>query len=337
MKKNLPNLLCSYIRSKLLLCIVLLFFTVIFYTLSFIFSLPAEILSYTLLLTFAASLTGSCIEFYLYYKKNKKLESLYESIPHAIDALPQDAYGIEKSYEDCIVKFNESYTAISSEYEKKLSETENYFTLWTHEIKTPLTALKAHIQSSGGKRGTELDSVITQELLKIEQYADMALQYIRIGSPQTDFVFSKVDIYAIVKQSVKKFAPLFISSKNTLVLNEFSAHVLSDEKWLSFVIDQIISNALKYTKNGRISVYMDEYKEDVLVIEDTGIGISAEDIQRLGEKGFTGCNGRLDKKASGLGLYLSKTILKMLGHTLSFASQSGRGTRVFLSMHKKSV
>ncbi len=331
--KNRIGLLVPYLRSKILFFIIIVFFTLIFATLSLIFSLPGELLSYTLLLTFAAAFIGLAIEFFFYCKKTDKIESAYEAIPHNADALPVSTGGIDEMYEKCIKKFCVSYGSIATEYEKKKTEIEDYFTLWTHQIKTPLTALKAHLET-GQSQGVEIDSVITRELLKIEQYADMALQYIRINSIQTDFVFCKFDIFPLVKHSIKKFAPLFIASKNTVSIPEFSSMVLSDEKWLSFVIDQIISNAVKYTRNGKISVYMDDNKEDVLVIEDTGIGILPEDIQRLGEKGFTGYNGRLDKKASGLGLYLCKSILTMLGHTLYFASQSGKGTRVFIDLHK---
>lgn len=335
MSKNIRALIIPYLRTKMLLFIVLFFFTIIFGILSIIFSLPGELLSYTLLLTLTAAFSGLCIEFILFYKKVQKIEAVCDAIPHNADGLPENPQGAEQSYDSCIKKFSSCYGSIAAEYEKKKTEIEDYFTLWTHQIKTPLTALKAHMQCAQAE-GKEIDAVLTRELLKIEQYADMALQYIRLNSVQTDFVFSKVDISSLVKQSVKKFAPLFIASKNAVHIDEFSVKVLSDEKWLSFVIDQILSNAVKYTKNGKISVYMDALKKDVLVIEDTGIGILPEDIQRLGEKGFTGCNGRLDKKASGLGLYLCKSILSMLGHSLYFASQSGRGTRVFIDLHKNS-
>jgi len=334
MKRNPITLIRPYLRSKILIFIILSFFVLIFSILSFIFSLPFEILSYTILLTLFAAFTGLCIEFYIYCKRIQKIDVIMDSIPHSIDNLSDDAKGLEQGYENCIKKFYRSYTETAELYERKKNDTLDYFTLWTHQIKTPLSALKAHVQANSSEN-SELISVINRELLKIEQYADMALQFIRLDSIETDFVFSKVDLFQIVKSSVKKFAPLFIASKNTLHLNEFTASVLSDEKWLSFVIEQIISNAVKYTKNGKVLVYMDEDKEDVLVIEDTGIGILPEDIQRLGEKGFTGCNGRIHKKASGLGLYLCKNILTMLGHSLSFASVSGKGTKVFINLHKK--
>jgi len=121
--------------------------------------------------------------------------------------------------------------------------------------------------------------------------------------------------------------------KISLDLQEMDTLVVTDEKWLVFVLKQILSNALKYTPAGRkISIYMDINFVKTLVIEDTGIGISAEDLPRIMERGFTGYNGRMDKKATGIGLYLTRQILDRLNHEITIESVSGQGTKVYINL-----
>lgn len=145
-----------------------------------------------------------------------------------------------------------------------------------------------------------------------------------------DLELKRYDLLEIIRQAVRKYSRLFILQKMKLNLEEMDYQVLTDEKWLLFAIEQILSNALKYTKEGGISIYMAKDRKDTLVIEDTGIGINPEDLPRVVEKGFTGYNGRNHKKSTGLGLYLSKEILEKLNHTLTLESEVGKGTRVFI-------
>ena len=127
----------------------------------------------------------------------------------------------------------------------------------------------------------------------------------------------------------------FINNLLTLEFPEFENRVLTDEKWLGFAVEQLLSNALKYTKTGTITISMDE--NDVLTIRDTGIGISAEDLPRICERGFTGFNGRQEKTSSGLGLYLTRQILKKLSTPMEITSEPGKGTQVRLFLHKEKM
>lgn len=151
-----------------------------------------------------------------------------------------------------------------------------------------------------------------------------------MGSNKNDFVLKEYDLDNIIRQAVRKYAPLFIRKKISLDFQPTNYKVLTDEKWLVFVIEQLLSNAIKYTNKGKISIYSLENKK--LVIEDTGIGISKEDIPRIFDKGFTGYNGRTDKKATGLGLYLCKNILDKLSHKISIESEVGVKTKVILDL-----
>ena len=149
----------------------------------------------------------------------------------------------------------------------------------------------------------------------------------------------------IVKPAVRKYAPMFISKKLSLEMSSLTATVLTDEKWLGFVIGQILSNALKYTRTGGIEIWLEDERGNrisntapaILVIADTGIGIQSEDLPRIFEKGYTGVNGREDNRATGIGLYLSRKILKKLGHEITVDSQVDKGTEVRLSLWKKEL
>ena len=174
------------------------------------------------------------------------------------------------------------------------------------------------------------------ELFKVEQYVEMVLSYLRMEDMSGDLVFEEYSLDEIVRQAVRKYSRMFILKKIRLDLGPLDHQVLTDEKWLVFVVEQILSNALKYTKEGGISIYMTSYRDrPVLAIEDTGIGISAEDLPRVFEKGFTGYNGRADKKSTGIGLYLCKKIMDRLHHNIYIESQEGQGTKVYLYLERE--
>ena len=171
------------------------------------------------------------------------------------------------------------------------------------------------------------------ELLKIEQYVEMVLGYLRLGSGTTDYVFRSCELDALIRQSVRKYARLFILKKISLDFRETGKTVLTDEKWLSFVIEQLLSNAVKYTpEGGCVRIYGDG---ETLVITDSGIGIQPEDLPRVFEKGFTGFNGREDKKSTGIGLYLCRQVLDRLNHGISISSRPGQGTLVRLDLSRQ--
>ena len=209
----------------------------------------------------------------------------------------------------------------------------DYYTMWTHQIKTPIAALRLLLQ--GEKQQLE-------ELFKIEQYAEMALHYARLDSISSDLLFQTQDVAAILRAAVRKYSILFIGSGLSFALEEFSLHEVTDEKWLSFVFEQILSNALKYTQDGAIQIYgLDRQGEKThgeaafIVIEDSGIGIREEDLPRIFERGFTGHNGRMDKRSTGIGLYLCRQILDRLSHTIRVESRMGQGTKVIVGFARE--
>ncbi len=235
----------------------------------------------------------------------------------------------ERSYQRIIFEKENEKRCLITEYDERKRDMADYYTMWIHQIKTPIAALGLLLE--------EKDRAQREELFQIEQYAEMALHYARLESLSSDLLLQMQDIRAIIIQAVKKYAVFFIGSGLSFHLEEFSCRAVSDEKWMAFVIEQILSNALKYTREGGISIYGADPEGGLLmgevsyvVIEDTGVGIRGEDLPRIFERGFTGYNGRLDKRSTGIGLYLCRQITDRLAHTMRVWSEVGKGTRVIL-------
>ncbi len=208
-----------------------------------------------------------------------------------------------------------------------LEDRMDYYTTWAHQIKTPIASMRLALE----KEDTALSRQLREELFRVEQYVEMVLTYQRLDSESTDYVFRECDADTVIRGALRKFASQFIGRGIRLNYEPCTGKVITDEKWLSFVLEQVLSNALKYTRDGSITV---SFREGILEIRDTGIGIAPEDLPRIFEKGYTGYNGRTDKKASGLGLYLCRRICDGLGHGIFVDSQPGVGTAVRLDLRQ---
>ena len=206
-----------------------------------------------------------------------------------------------------------------------------YYTLWAHQIKTPIAAMRLRLQSED----SDFSRRLLTDLGRIEQYVEMVLTYLRLEGEGTDYVFREAKLDDIVRPALRRFAGEFIARRLTLDYTPTDVRVFTDEKWLSFVIEQVLSNALKYTPQGGVSVYVEEPK--TLCIRDTGIGIAPEDLPRIFERGYTGLQGRADKRASGIGLYLCRRICRNLGHTITAESRPGEGTTVRIKLEEKKI
>ncbi len=215
--------------------------------------------------------------------------------------------------------------ALREETERQARERDEYAALWTHQIKVPISAIRLLNQSDPQSHSPALSA----ELLKIEQYVDMQLGYARLSGPSTDYVLRTCALDAVIRRTVRRFAPLFIQKKLSLTYEGTKLSVLTDEKWLGFALEQLLSNAVKYTVRGGVTLAVDENAK-TLTLSDTGIGIAPQDLPRVFEHGFTGANGREDKRATGLGLYLTRKTLDRLGHGIAIASEVGKGTTVTL-------
>ena len=176
---------------------------------------------------------------------------------------------------------------------------------------------------------------LLEDLFRIEQYVEMVLTYMRLGSDSTDYVFRECELDGVIKGCLRKFASQFIGRSLRLSYEGTEQTVVTDEKWLAFVLEQLLSNALKYTTQGGITITVSE--GSVIAIQDTGFGIAAEDLPRIFEKGYTGYRGREDKRASGIGLFLCKKICDNLGVKIWAESKIGEGTTMFLDLSQKKM
>ena len=298
----------------------------ILFVVFYLYALPWEAMLYGLLLCTAALLMVHAVGLYRYRKRHRRLEALCRRTEWEPGELPEAEDLLEEDFARLYESLSDAYRKLETDARISHTEAADYYTMWVHQIKTPIAAMKLLLQpeADGG------NSAVQAELFKIEQYAKMALQYQRLEGDGTDYVLRRCPLDDIVCQAVRKYARLFVLKRLQLHYDPLNVTVLTDEKWLGFVIEQLLSNALKYTKSGGISLYMRDPGH--LVIEDTGIGIAPEDLPRLCERGFTGINGRRDKKATGLGLYLCRRILHKLSHTITLESTVGKGTRVILGL-----
>ena len=325
-KSQFLSVVCAYIKQYIKVLLLFIVFAFVFCIVFSLYNLETEAIYYSIILCAFIGLIYICINFINYYKKHIQLYKLQNEISISLENLLSPKTLMEEDYTNLILTLNKEYKTYISKSDIAKSDMIDYYTMWVHQIKTPISAMKLLIQTSE----SEISSDLSSELFKIEQYVEMVLSYIRLGSNENDFVIKEYDLDNIVRQAIRKYAPLFIRKKINLDFQPTTYKVLTDEKWLVFVIEQLLSNAIKYTNKGKISIYPLEDKK--LVIEDTGIGISQEDIPRIFDKGFTGYNGRTDKKATGLGLYLCKNILDKLSHKISIESEVGVKTKVIIDL-----
>ena len=215
--------------------------------------------------------------------------------------------------------------------QEKYNDLLDYYTLWVHQVKTPIAASSLLI---GDLKDKEAKSQLEQELFKIESYVHLVLQYLRLESFHDDLVLKQENLADLVREVVKKYALFFIQQGLSLNLHDLDHTIVTDKKWFLVILEQVLSNSLKYTKEGSIEIY---FHEDRLYIKDTGLGIKNADLLRVFERGFSGYNGRLTQQSSGLGLYLSKKIADQLGHKIAIDSQVGQGTTVSIAFPEKKL
>lgn len=284
----------------------------------FVFAWYAVLLAGVILLLF---LIGDALSF---FRKHRDLRQIVETLSLFEPEFPEASNRLEQDYTEIAQGLHRSFRDAKEEILSVQAHNLDYYTLWVHQIKTPIAAMQLVLQNMPDS--PEKDTLM-QELFGIERYTELALQYARLGSIASDLVIAPCELEPIVRECVKKYALLFIYKKLTVDIGDLPQTVVSDAKWLGFIIEQILSNAVKYTRAGGVRLYAEN---DALVIHDTGCGIRPEDLPRIFEKGFTGFMGRTDTRASGIGLYLCKKAADALSITIKAESTLGKGTRFTL-------
>lgn len=328
------KILLHYLRDNWHRFLEPLFLSAVAAGLFWLYSLPVRPLLYAYLI---AGILGLCLfwvpDFVVYQRKAKKFQAIRRSAPLIPAALEPEGTCQERLLLESLNSLHERIAELETNQANRQEDLLEYYTMWTHQIKTPLAAIGLILQSAPPAPGlAERDAALSQEIFKVQRYADMALGYLRIYSMSADLRLERRAVRPIAAKAVKKFAPQFIYKKLGVRLEEFPNQVITDEKWLLFVLEQLISNAVKYTAKGTITISMDE--KDVLSIKDQGIGIDPADLPRVCERGFTGRNGRVENASTGLGLYMTKRVADKLQNRMEILSRVGEGTEVRLYLHR---
>lgn len=269
---------------------------------------------------------------YIRYRRKRRILKLWETNFRYSGEMekPKGEDCFEETYLRIIENLEQDQQREREAWQNEQKKDREYYTRWSHQIKTPIAATNLLLSEKN------LDvRAVKRELFRIEQYADMALQYQRLEGESSDLVLEKVKLHKMVSQTLKKLSTIFVYKKLHVKLGDLEKEIVTDEKWMCFILEQILTNAAKYTEEGgMIEIWLEQ---EVLCIRDNGIGIQEEDLPRIFEWGYTGYNGRLDKKSTGIGLSLTKEAAGLLQIGISMESQVGRGTTVFLNLAQKRV
>lgn len=322
-----------FLRGNYIVIVAEAIILLVFFTIFLLYSLPLEPYAYAVLLSIVSTTILGMYRYYSFYKHHLILIRLKSNIVLSDYMLPSTVNLIENDYQELIKEIDKGRIEVINEKNKTYSDMIDYYTIWAHQIKTPIAAMSIILQSEK----SEVNNELLEQLFKIEQYVEMVLQYLRLEDMNSDLLIKSYSLDSIIKQAIRKYSRLFIRKRIKLNYSELNCDVLTDEKWLVFVVEQILSNSIKYTVAGEVSIYMDKQLPQTLVIEDTGMGIELEDLPRVFEKGFTGYNGRSDNKSTGIGLYLSKQILSRLSHIVTIESEIGKGTKVKIGLQSMKV
>lgn len=294
-----------------------------------LYGIRMEAAWYPILITALFGVIMLAAGFVRYDKRRRNMERILSSdgiFPDTADILPKAESLEEEDYHELLGKMEAAFRKKKGEWDASRRDMDDYYATWVHQIKAPIAVMKVMLQQEDTPENRELSA----ELFRVEQYAEMALCYVRLGEGASDLVIQEYALDTIIRKAVRKYAGQFIRRRIRLVYEGTAVRVITDEKWLSFIIEQLLSNAVKYTSEGSVTIAVKDGKK--LSVTDTGIGISPEDMPRIFEKGYTGYNGRLDKKSTGIGLYLCRKAAEKLGHVLTAESEPGKGSRFTIDL-----
>lgn len=234
---------------------------------------------------------------------------------------------MQADYGDMIRRLGRQLRQETAVQEAQRQDMLDYYTTWVHQIKTPMAVMKLYLGAESPEH-----RAMGAELFRMEQYVDMVLQYLRLDGGENDLVITRCDLDELIREAVRRYGPQFVLRKLSLHYEPTERTVVTDRKWFVCILEQLLSNAIKYTPEGCITIRLEG---DCLRISDTGIGIAPEDLPRIFEKGYTGENGRLERTSSGLGLYLAGKAAALLHIPITVDSRPGQGTTFTLHLRQE--
>ena len=323
------KLFWAYLKHKRLTLLMLLLFFAVFLATYRLYGLTFAEAVYPAVICLPVGAGFAAAGFFRFRRRHEQLRRVQTPAEALLCSLPPAESIGEQDYQAIIVLLRELNEAQREQFAAHSRDMMEYYTTWAHQIKTPLASMRLALQNED----TPLARQLNRELFRTEQYVGMVMAYLRLDEGAGDYVFRACRLDELLRQSIRRFSAEVIERRLRLDFRPTGLTVLTDEKWLGFVLEQLLSNALKYTREGGIRIYSDG--PDALLIEDTGIGIAPEDLPRIFECGYTGLNGRYDKRASGIGLYLSRRICDRLAIRLSAVSAVGQGTAMRLTFERR--
>ncbi len=318
------------LKNIKLICFSVLSFT-IFAIMFFLYEIPIGAITYPTILCLFIALVFIIFDYIKKLHIHNKLLEIQKLEPKLISNMPKTDNILEHDYQIIIKNLKQNIYNLETTKNKQYSDMIDYYTLWAHQIKTPITSMKLTLKNPSDTSKSQFQT----DLHRIEQYVDMVLAFMRLNSEYSDYIFKEYPLDEIIKTSIKKFSHDFISKKIKLDYFPLNKLIITDKKWFSLIIEQLLSNALKYTQTGSIKIYCPH--DQTLCIRDTGIGIKSEDIPRIFDKGYTGYNGHNARHSSGIGLYICKRISSNLKIKIKVASEYNKGTSVYLTFDQQEI
>lgn len=320
-----------YLRQHGWLILLLLACAAIFATVFALYHLPLEPVLYASALCLVLVLFVLAVRLVRFVRAHRARQRVLRAPQLLLEEMAPPATLAERDDAAIMAALDQALRTSQFQLSNLQQDASDYFTAWVHQIKTPLAVMRLQLQNED----TAENRALLAELFQMEQYVGMALSYARLNQATKDLVFRRTPLDDLLRQTIREFAPLLIRRKIALKYTPTKEIILTDSKWLLFLFEQLLSNAVKYTESGTISIRVEP--GPVVMIEDTGIGIAPEDVPRVFEKGYTGYNGRSGKKATGLGLYLVHQAAEMLNYRVSLTSQVGVGTQVRVDLRQQEI
>ncbi|MBR1392562.1 MAG: sensor histidine kinase [Ruminococcus sp.] len=318
----------AFIKQHILQAVSFLLFTGVFTLVLTLYGCETEAVIYAAVICGAIALAAAAVSFIRFRRRYSALSLLLDDSLLLDAPLPEAVTPETELYSELVTRLRDRCRELSNETLRDREEMLDYFTLWVHQIKIPIAVMRMTLDAEDSSEHRELSA----ELFRIEQYAELVLCYFRLDGQSGDLVARRTELDPVIRGAIRKYAPMFIRRRIRLCYEGTDEMAVTDEKWLGFIIEQLLSNAVKYTEGGSVTVAV---RDNIITVSDTGIGIAPEDIPRLFERGYTGINGRADRRATGLGLYLVKKACGKLGIEIEIKSAPGRGTEVTLTLPRE--
>lgn len=320
----------TFIKERMLFLMVNLIMFLLIGILMKVVEVPINIIFILFLIWFGPLITYMFLEFIKYNRYLKNLTDTIDGLDKKYllpEVINEPRFQEERIINEVLKECNKSMHENVKHYKDEQIEYREYIETWVHEIKTPIASAKLILENDD----SNLSSRINYEMKRVEGFIEQVLYYARSSDVSKDYIIKEFSLRDVVMKAVKNNSRDFINRNIKLNIKEVEGTIFSDAKWVEFIINQIIINAVKFSipNKGEVSISSKINENNIiLTIEDNGVGISEKDIDRVFEKGFTGENGRKFGKSTGIGLYLCKKLCDKLGIGISLTSKEGLGTKV---------